>query len=858
MPLVALFIICLITTMITTGAVAADRLTHTVIPLHYALHFTPDFDTGRFDGVARIDISLQVPTRRIVMHAADLDIRRVVLRNGAGEFEASIRADTDLEQVVFAFDRDIAPGTVTLDIAYSGPLREDQRGWYRGEMFGRDYLATHMEPTDARRMFPAFDEPLFKATYQISAVIPNGMTAISNGALLSDKPVANSDTHELTFATVGRMPSYLVALVVGNFECIGDTAGDTPVRVCAAPEQITQAPFALRMAKETLLWQEAYFGLEYPYGKLDHIAIPDFAIGAMENVGAIIYRSRALLADETRTPASSLRNIAGIIAHETAHQWFGNVVSLKWWDDTWLKEGFASWLQDGTLLEAHPEWRMENQYAATRRTALGADVRASVPPVRRAVRSSKDIRSAFDALSYDKAAAVIRMLEVHAGEERFREAVRDYFRKNSWGNATMADFLAALDGAGEIYPRALEAYTARPGVPLLDVEVHCEDGKRHVTLRQERLGVDDDSQPWPIPMCLSNGDERQCLTFDTRVQEITLPGCEGALFANAGGAGYYVTEHDEETLQRLRAQLYEQLDGVERQTLFNDEWLLVQQNRRGADELLALYAEVRAAEDGALAGVAEGPLGYIARVAVAEDDRAAFANYIRDTYAEAARSLGWESAPGDDEQRIEARRRAWSILGTLGEDDEAARHATRMTHAWLDGKDVDPAMLPVALEIAGMHGDQALHARTLTALDGEEDPQRMTRLLGLLGAFTDPKLVQATLQATLTDAVRPNEVLRVLDSTNRSGEASGMAWEFMQRNAEAILAKIPAGHRPYAVLFATGRCDASVIKEAETFARKYPEAADATKLAIVRDEVQRCMAFRARHADSVHRFLTER
>lgn len=852
MRLIVLALACLLVTAVNAG----DRLPHTVIPVHYALHFAPDLEAGRFKGTVDVDISLQVPARRIVMHAADLDIQHAVLRNDAGEFKASIHPDAAAEQVAFTFDRDIAPGSVTLHITYEGPLRNDQRGWYRGEMFGRDYLATHMEPTDARRMFPAFDEPLYKATYAISVVVPKGMTAISNGALLTDTPVKAGDSHLMKFATVGRMPSYLVALVVGHFECIGDRAGDTPVRVCAAPEQVEQAPFALRIAKESLLWQEEYFGIEYPYGKLDHIAIPDFAIGAMENVGAIIYRSRYLLADEARVPASALRGIAGIIAHETSHQWFGNLVSLKWWDDTWLKEGFASWLEDGTLLDAHPEWRIENNYAATRRGALNADSRASVPAVRRDVKSTRDIRSAFDALSYAKAAAVIRMLEVHAGEEEFREAVRDYFRKNSWGNATMADFLAALDGAGDIYPRALKAYTSRPGVPLIEVESRCEDDTRHVTLRQQRLGVEDETAPWPIPLCLANGDKRQCLAFETRETEVVLPGCDGALFANAGGAGYYVTEHDTDILQQLRAQLYTQMNSIERQTLFNDEWLLVQQGRRDAGDLLRLYAEVRPAEDGELVGVVDEPLEYIARAAVADGDRERFAKYVRDTYADAAMTLGWKPQAGDDESRLEARRRAWSMLGELGNDARAVQEATAMTRAWLDGADVDPTMLPVAIQVAGVHGDSALHVSALSALDGEEDPQRVSRLLSLLSAFANPELVEATLRASLTDAVRPNETLRLIaGASHANAESAALGWRFVQANTDAILAKIPAGHRPSVVLLAAGRCDAGAIKEAENLARRYPPAADETKLAIVRDEVRRCIAFRKRHANDVHDFL---
>src|SRR5688572_7885536 len=345
--------------LLTPRVAAAQRLPNTVMPLHYDITVAPDLAAAKFTGSVKIRVVLAAPARAITLNAAEIAFGDVMLTSrGTAAQKATVAVDEAKEEATFTVRDPLAAGEAELDIQYTGILNDDLRGLYLSETNKRRYAVTQLEATDARRMFPSFDEPAFKATFALTAVIDEGDSAISNGAVVSDTPGPRPGKHTIKFDTTPKMSSYLVALAVGDFVCNGATADGTPVRVCSTPDKKQLTGFALESAQQIIKYLNGYYSIRYPFKKLDVVAVPDFAAGAMENTGAIFYRETFLLADESAS-VGTRKTIAVVLAHEIAHQWFGDLVTMQWWDDLWLNEGFANWMQTKPVAAWKPEWRVE-------------------------------------------------------------------------------------------------------------------------------------------------------------------------------------------------------------------------------------------------------------------------------------------------------------------------------------------------------------------------------------------------------------------------------------------------------------------------------------------------------------------
>ena len=419
---------------------SAQRLPLNAVPEHYSLKLTPNFETDKFSGNEIIDVRVQKATETITLNAVELTFETVKITSAGSTQAAQVQLQPDSEMATLTVPKTVAAGPAQIHIEYTGDLNKKLRGFYLSKANGQKYAVTQFEPTDARRAFPSFDEPALKATFDITVIAPKQDTAISNGRIVSDTSGPGPDVHTIKFATSPKMSTYLVAFLVGQFDCVSGTSDNIPVRVCATPGKQQYGEYPLKWAEDILHFYDNYYGIKYPYGKLDLIAIPDFEAGAMENTAAITYREDDLLVDPKAATTDHKKNVALVIAHEMAHQWFGDLVTMAWWNDIWLNEGFATWMETKPLAALKPQWGMRQDEKLSDIEAMRVDSLQATRPIRTNAETSAQINELFDAIAYNKTAAVLRMVEAYVTPEVFRNGVNQYLKAHAYANATAEDF----------------------------------------------------------------------------------------------------------------------------------------------------------------------------------------------------------------------------------------------------------------------------------------------------------------------------------------------------------------------------------------------------------------------------------
>src|SRR5712691_8234217 len=492
---------------------SAQRLPANVTPDHYDLAFVVDLGRERFEGTETIRVQVAEPTPRVVVHALDIQFRQVTIGDGASAQTATVTLDEKNQTATLTVPTPLAKGPAELHIRYAGTLNSQLRGFYISKTKLRKYAVTQFESTDARRAFPCFDEPAFKATFAVTLTIDRGDTAISNGKVVADTSGPSITQHTIKFATSPKMSAYLVAMAVGDFKCLDGATDGVPIRICATPDKKDLGRIALEAAQQILQFYNGYYAIKYPFGKLDVVAVPDFAAGAMENTAAIFYRETDLLADAKTASVDTRKKIAAVLAHEMAHQWFGDLVTMRWWDDIWLNEGFATWMANKPLAAAHPEWNIPVDEALENQKALNIDSLMATRPIHVDVRTPEQIEELFDAITYEKGASVMRMVESYVGTETFRKGVNAYVQAHAYGNATSEDFSKALSASsGKPVERILPTFVNLPGVPLVNVSLACADGGTAITVHQERFFIDGaHTEPghWQMPVCVKTPGKSQ-------------------------------------------------------------------------------------------------------------------------------------------------------------------------------------------------------------------------------------------------------------------------------------------------------------------------------------------------------------
>src|SRR5580658_860008 len=446
----------------------AQRLPKTVIPEHYTLLLTPDLKAATFSGVETIEVTLSEPADHITLNSAEIAFQSVTITAAGNQQTALVSSDVEKEQTTFTVPSQLPAGKATIAIAYTGILNDKLRGFYLSKTAKRNYAVTQFESTDARRAFPSFDEPAFKATFDVSLVIDSGDTAISNGPIVSDTPGPGAGKHTLKFLTTPKMSSYLVAFLVGDFQCTSGESDGVAIRGCATPDKVALTPYSVEVAKYVLHYYDTYFGIHYPLKKLDLIALPDFEAGAMENFGAITYRETALLVDPKTASVGSKKGVALTIAHEMAHQWFGDLVTMQWWDNIWLNEGFATWMENKPVAAMHPEWNVPQSVAAQEQGTLNLDAQPTTRAIRAKAETPDEINELFDGIAYGKASDVLLTVENYLGSETFRKGVHTYLSAHLYANATAEDFWSAQTStSGKPVDKIMDALITQQGEPIL-------------------------------------------------------------------------------------------------------------------------------------------------------------------------------------------------------------------------------------------------------------------------------------------------------------------------------------------------------------------------------------------------------
>jgi aminopeptidase N len=841
--------------LIVATPAAAQRLSGTVIPDHYTLSFEPDLAKETFRGRESIRVTLTEPTTSITLHAAEITFGEVTITSGGRTQTATVTTDAKSETATLTVPQRLAEGRATIQIAYNGILNDQLRGFYISKANGRKYAASQMEATDARRAFPSFDEPIYKATYDISMTVPVGDTAISNGRIVSDTSGPTPGTHTLTFARTARMSSYLVALLVGDFVCREGSADGTPIRVCSTPDKRDLTGFALEAATRQLKFYNAYFGIKYPFGKLDIIGVPDFSAGAMENIGAITFRERLLLIDPATASIGAKKRVAGVISHEIAHQWFGDLVTMKWWDDIWLNEGFATWMANKPLAAWKPEWRVDLDDAADTQDALGIDALKSTRAIRMKVETPEEINEVFDGIAYQKTAAVLRMIETYVGAEAFRKGVASYLKKHAYSNAAGEDFWGEVARVtGKPVDRIMRSFVDQMGAPVLSVRNSCSQNKTEIDLTVHRfLGTPGPSpapQTWTLPVCLkASGGQARCELIDRAERTIQMNAC-GSAFANADSRGYYFTDYTADTVGGF-AKNPASLTASERISLLGDEWWMVRAGRHDIDLFLDLAAAMANDETPVVTETIANRLASIGDDIADATERARYQAWIRARFGPALAALGLPGPAGDAEDRQGRRGTLLHLVGVTGNDPEVQRKARELAMQYISDQSSIPSTLaPNVLQVAAVGGDATLYERYLTQMKAPGvQPEQYYRYFRALPWFSDPSLVKRTLELAMSSDVRSQDASTLIGSLLTQKWSNDLAWEFTKTQWPTMLKTLNIFQAiPDIVGSFSAFCSVTRANEVKDFLAKnsVPAVARAAQQAVER--IENCVALDMRQS----------
>ncbi|MFO7548309.1 MAG: M1 family metallopeptidase [Acidimicrobiia bacterium] len=779
------------------------RLPRTVVPTRYRLRLEPDLAASAFAGHERVDVQISEPVHEIVLNAAELEIRRAVLHVAGAEIPASVTYDEEMQRALLRLASPAPAGEATLEVEFAGALTDRLRGFYRSTFTDIDGVeqviaTTQFESTDARRAFPCWDEPDFKAVFETTLVVPDHLFVVSNTSESGREPVGPGRV-AVHFAPTMKMSTYLVAFVVGPFEATDPIDVDgVPVRVIAPRGRLHLSGYALECAEFTLRYLRDYYGIDYPGDKLDHVAIPDFAFGAMENVGCITYRESALLLDPARASQQERLRVLDVIGHEVAHQWFGNLVTMGWWEGIWLNEAFASFMEMKATDARRPDWKRWLTFAAVDRPwAYATDQLHSTRPVEFEVNSPQEADEMFDSLTYGKGCSVLRMIEQFIGEDAFRSGVGAYLRAHAYANTVTTDLWAGLDSASE-WPvgEIMDTWILQRGFPQLAVTGHGD----RLRLHQRRfLAIPDerDTTLWRVPVHLrgvagGRPFEHRLLLTDAETH-VDLEGELEWAVANAGGHGYYRVGYDPDLFAALIGRLSE-LDPVERYVLLDDTDAFVLAGQAGAAELLHLLDAYREEPEQPVWQLIVKVLVETEHHLVDDDRLDAFQAFTRDLLRPLAESLGREPRSAEDDLTRRLRGQVLMALGGRpGYDPEVVEWARRIGEEVLAGPNAaDPEVARAALFILAANGAAADYDHVLAAYLRRDDPQSELRFLQALTRFDHADLARRTVGATLDGTIRNQDgswVVAALFGNRRSGEA---AWAETRRRWAEMLERYPA------------------------------------------------------------------
>jgi aminopeptidase N len=852
-------ILVLVCILPSTSSAWAQRLPSTVVPVHYGITFTPDLKAATFTGVETIDVTVKEAVKSITLNSAEITFDSISVSAAGKQQTAAVSLDKEKEQATFAFANEIPAGKAELSIKYTGILNGELRGFYLSKTARRNYAVTQFEPTDARRAFPSFDEPAMKASFDISLVIDAQDTGISNGPIVADTPGPGAGKHTLKFLTTPRMSTYLVAFLVGDFQCSTGEQDGVAIRVCATPDKVALTPYGLDVAKYVLHYYNNYFGIPYPLKKLDLIGLPDFEAGAMENFGAITYRETDLLLDPKTATDGAKENVAIVIAHEMAHQWFGDLVTMQWWDNLWLNEGFATWMESKAVAAMHPEWNVEQGVASDEDGTLDLDAQPTTRAIRAKADTPDEINEMFDGIAYGKAGDVLLTVENYLGPELFRKGVHDYLQAHLYGNATAEDFWNAQTAAShKPVNKIMDSLVAQPGVPIV---TFGEPGNGQVSVEQRRFFLSPSIQPdlkqkWTLPVCFkSNYGAADCQLLTPESSTIKTPA--GAIFfANAGGKGYYRSAYTPAAYSKIVANIESALSPAERISITGDEWAQVRSNKATVGDYLDLAAALKSDQNVDVVSTVLGGVDAIAdRVAATPEEKAAMAAWIRRTYSPQLEKLG-QPSPSDTKNTKELRAMLFGVLGYYGNDPAVLSQAEKLAESYIaDPASVDPTLGQTALSVAVRHGDTQLFDKLQNLYETSTDPARQSTALYMLARFENPELVQRSLNYATSGKVRNQDVARQISIALSMPATRGLAWDYLKSHWDAVKAQLTTEMGGYLVNSTGGFCSANMRDDVEEFFSTHKVAASDRALKHAVERINGCIEFRHMQEPNLKKWL---
>ena len=796
------------------------RLDRTVVPSAYRIFITPNLESATFTGRVEIDVDIMEPTAVLKLNAIELDLGAATLTTGGTAHRSiDLRLDAQYEVATYTFDSGLPVGSAVLEIAFNGILNDQLHGFYRSTFTDpsgvkHTIATTQFENTDARRAFPCWDEPAFKATYQVNLTVPSHLAAYSNSPVSSNTDLGNGQ-RTVSFTPTMKMSTYLVAFIVGPFEESEALDVDgVPLRIVYPIGNAHLTAHALEAGAFGLRFFADYFDIPYPGDKMDMVAIPDFMQGAMENLGCITYRMPDLLIDPATASLAEMERVAHVVLHELAHMWFGDLVTMEWWEGIWLNEAFATFMQVLCQDAFRPQWKMWVSFSAHRDLALDIDGLHETRPVEYEVVSPADTQGMFGRLTYEKGAAVLRMLEQYLGAETYRDGIRHYLRKHSYGNTRTTDLWDAIEEvSGAPVRDVMNTWILQGGYPL----VTLRDGliSQIPFAYGPATGESSIGSSWKVPVMtrsLKGGAVNVHLLEDDAIVIADDP----PVVLNATGAGYYRSRYGDSESAAL-ADHIDELDAIERAVLLSDSWALLFSSQISAEQFLTVGAGLDDLDEPTPWGTLATAVGYIKR-ALPDAQLTGFTERVRGIFEPQFARLGWDALPGESELTPQLRAFVLSTLGTVCADEEIRAEALKR----FDANDVSGDLANAILRIVSSRDRPGDYETFLERYRTAHTPQDEQRYLFGLNGFGEERVALDAAGKCFSE-VRNQDASALLGVLTSNAKTGPRVWRFMASRWDEVLAKFPPNTLSYATRgIVTFINDAALADEVETFHRSHP------------------------------------
>jgi len=793
-------------TSISAAQALEYRLPANVTPERYDLSLTPDLKAFTFAGHEIVAITVHEATTELVLNALELEIESAIAERAGKSLTAQIDPEPARERVCLRFSETLDSGAWTLRIKFRGILNDKLHGFYRSQYTdaaGKSHTVatTQFEATDARRAIPCWDEPALKAVFGVTLIIDDDLTALSNAGIKSERKLGNGKK-EIVFKDTIRMSTYLLAFIIGEFEATAPVDAGTPLRVVHVPGKRALTGWAQQIGAFSLKFFADYYGIPYPGDKLDLIAIPDFAAGAMENLGAITFRETALLADDRTASRAELERVADVVSHENAHMWFGDLVTMRWWNGIWLNEAFATFMEMLAVDAWKPNWKRWESFGVSRGAAMAIDALKSTRSIEYTVLSPEDCRSMFDVLTYEKGAAVLRMLEQFLGAGVFRKGISAYLKKHQYNNTETGDLWDALEAAsGQPVRSMMDTWIFQQGFPVVSASPTTDGRGLKITQRRFYFAPPEnpEAQIWHVPVMVRARTDHRVATHKLLLTEaetkLQLPGKLEWALLNEGGHGFYRVRYSPEMLAALTRNLTA-LKPIERFGLVSDTWAATVAGLTPLAEFIKMARLFRDETDINVWRALIGAFNYLDMIAT-DAQRPAVAAAVCETVGPAAARLGWSAVADEDELQGQLRALLLATLGTIGEDSAVQARARELYDAWQQ----DPAkanrdLQPAFVTILAHAGDAARYQEFKQHFKSARTPQEEQRYLFSLANFREMSLLRQTMEMTLNGEVRTQNAPYLLHSLLANNVSRIEAWEFLERNWETIVEKFPDSALP--------------------------------------------------------------